>query len=208
MISRKKAGGILSLFIFILIGLSLSLRTTPLPAIALPDISAVFPNTSDTLTVLSIPTDLPYNAQESIATASVTRVIDGDTIDVDIVGKTTRVRLIGVDTPEVVDPRKPVQCYGKEASSYVKNILTGQMVTLENDRSQEDTDKYGRILRYVYLKDGQLLNKKLIAEGYAHEYTYRIPYRFQKEFQAAEKAAAKAKAGLWGDGVCTSQTIK
>ena len=82
------------------------------------------------------------------------------------------------------------------------------MVTLENDRSQEDTDKYGRILRYVYLKDGQLLNKKLIAEGYAHEYTYRIPYRFQKEFQAAEKAAAKAKAGLWGDGVCTSQTIK
>jgi micrococcal nuclease len=152
--------------------------------------------------------DISRDTGETIATASVTRVIDGDTIDVDRMGKTTRVRLIGVDTPEVVDPRKPVQCYGKEASAYTKKILTGQIVTLKRDLSQEDTDTYGRILRYVYLSDGQLFNKKLIAEGYAHEYTYRIPYQFQKEFQAAQKDAAKAKVGLWGDGVCPTLQAK
>lgn len=131
----------------------------------------------------------------------VIKVVDGDTIDVDIDGKTERLRLIGMDTPETVDPRKPVQCFGKEASNKAKEILDGKMVELESDNgTQGERDKYGRLLRFVYLEDGTFFNKTMITEGYAHEYTYQsIPYKYQAEFKEAEKQARENKKGLWGD---------
>ena len=131
----------------------------------------------------------------------VTYVIDGDTIVVTKPGKTEKVRLIGVDTPETVDPRKPVQCFGKEASAFPKSLLTGKSVRLERDPTQDDRDKYGRLLRYVYLGD-TLVNEKIIAEGYGYEYTYHIPYLHQAEFKNAELLAQESKKGLWADGVC------
>jgi micrococcal nuclease len=132
----------------------------------------------------------------------VVRIVDGDTIVVEIDGVQEKVRLIGVDTPEVVDPRKPVQCFGKEASVFTKNLLIGKRVRLEADPTQGDRDKYHRLLRYVFLGDGTLVNKKIIVEGYGHEYTYRIPYRYQTEFKTAERSAREAQKGLWAPNVC------
>jgi micrococcal nuclease len=138
------------------------------------------------------------------AVLTVSRVVDGDTIVVGS-GKTKEtVRLIGVDTPEVVDPRKPVQCFGKEASAETKRLLNGRSVRLEADPTQGDRDKYGRLLRYVYRDDGLFVNRELVANGFAHEYTYDIPYRFRDEFRNAETAARTAGKGLWAPGVCGS----
>jgi micrococcal nuclease len=132
----------------------------------------------------------------------VVRVVDGDTVVVDIGGTSTKLRLIGLDTPEVVDPRKPVQCFGKEASTKAKELLEGARVRIEMDTSQGTVDKYGRTLAYVYMEDGTLFNKKMISDGYGHEYTYRLPYRYQTDFKAAEKTAREEKRGLWADNAC------
>lgn len=132
----------------------------------------------------------------------VDRVIDGDTIVSDINGELETIRLIGLDTPEIVDPRKIVQCFGKEASDKAKEILTGQKVRIETDPSQGARDKYGRLLAYIFLPNGTFFNKMMIEEGYGHEYTYRLPYKYQNEFKAAQVRARKDKTGLWADGIC------
>lgn len=132
----------------------------------------------------------------------VTRVIDGDTIEVEINGSKEKLRLIGIDTPETVDPRKPVECFGKEASSKMKSLVEGKQVRLEADTSQGDRGKYGRLLRYVFLPDGTFVNDLMIRQGYAYEYTYRIPYQYQSQFKQAEQEARAKKRGLWDDGVC------
>ncbi len=144
----------------------------------------------------------------------VIRVVDGDTIVVEVDGVQEKVRLIGVDTPEVVDSRKTVECFGKEASAFTTNLLTptwkprfqvgtNVRVRLESDSSQEDRDRYGRLLRYVFLADNTLVNKTIIAEGYGHEYTYRTPYLYQAEFKTAERIARENQKGLWAVGICS-----
>jgi micrococcal nuclease len=135
-------------------------------------------------------------------TYAVLRVVDGDTIVVSIGGKSETVRLIGIDTPETVDPRKAVQCFGKEASDKTKELLAGQRVMLEKDPSQGERDKYGRLLAYVYRSDGLSINKYLVEQGYAHEYTYNAPYKYQAEFKAAEAEARQQGSGLWAPGAC------
>ena len=129
----------------------------------------------------------------------VSRVVDGDTIVVTENGEEKKVRLIGVDTPETVDPRKPVECFGKEASDKTTEYLLGKAVVLEPDLSQGDVDKYGRLLRYVFLENGFHVNLALIADGYAYEYTYDLPYKYQADFKEAEKGAKERRLGLWGD---------
>ena len=137
----------------------------------------------------------------------VTKVVDGDTIDVEIDGKTETIRFIGIDTPEVLDPHKPVQCFGREASSYSKQILTGQSVKLESDPAAGNRDKYNRLLRYVFLPDGTNVNQQLIAEGYAHEYDYDDQvYKYRVEFQAAEAEAKNAERGFWSANTCNGVT--
>lgn len=137
----------------------------------------------------------------------VTDVVDGDTIKVDLNGRKETIRLIGMDTPEVVDPRKPVQCFGREASAKAKAVLSGQSVQLVSDSTQGDRDKYERLLRYVFLSDGTLFNQMMIEEGYAHEYTYNShPYQYQEAFQAAERAAREGEQGLWSADACHGVT--
>ena len=136
---------------------------------------------------------------------SVLKVIDGDTIVADIKGTQTTIRLMGIDTPETVDPRKPVQCFGKEASARATALLTGQRVKLEYEPTQK-IDKYGRTLAYVFLPDGRHVNKLLIEEGYAHEYTYSLPYQYQTEFKSAQQLAETNQAGLWAPGACTASS--
>lgn len=138
---------------------------------------------------------------------NVVRVVDGDTITVNYNGVNTSVRLIGVDTPETVDPRKPVQCYGVEASNYTKSQLNKQTVYLEFDASQGVTDRYDRLLAFVRRADGSLFNYDLIANGFAFEYTYQgNPYRYQSEFLAAARDARENGRGLWAASTCNGIT--
>jgi len=172
------------------------------------------PDTSLVSEVSGAPQDIPSATPATDTSLSATstayewypvvQVVDGDTVVADIDGKRTTIRLIGLDTPETVDPRKPVQCFGKEASAKAKQILSGSSIRLETDPSQDTYDKYGRTLAFVFLKDGTLFNKYMIAEGYGHEYTYNLPYKYQTEFKAAEKAAREGKKGLWAPDVCMS----
>ncbi|HSX02643.1 MAG TPA: thermonuclease family protein [Candidatus Saccharimonadia bacterium] len=127
----------------------------------------------------------------------VVHVNDGDTIIVrEPDGSEETVRFLGVDTPEVKDPRKPVQCYGPEASAHTKHILTGAKVRLEPDAEDSDRDKYGRLLRYVYLPDGTLYNAALIRQGYGFAYTV-FPITKLDDFKALEQTAQQANRGLW-----------
>ena len=136
----------------------------------------------------------------------VSSVIDGDTIQIIIDGKKETLRLIGIDTPETVDPRKPVQCFGKEASAKAKSLLFGKSIRLEADPTQGERDKYQRLLRYVFLEDGTNFNKLMISEGYAYEYTYNIPYKYQSVFKQAQREAETSKIGLWADNACLTGT--
>lgn len=140
------------------------------------------------------PDDLPLYA--------VVRVVDGDTIVVNVDGKNESVRMIGVDTPELNDSRTGVQCFAQEASDKTKALVAGKKVRLEKDPSQGDRDKYKRLLAYVFREDGVFVNKNLIAEGFAHEYTYDGKYKYQAELKAAEANAESAGKGLWAEGVC------
>jgi micrococcal nuclease len=132
-------------------------------------------------------------------------VVDGDTLKVQIDGQQETLRLIGIDTPESVHPRQPVQCFGREASAKTQELAADQVVQLEADPTQDDVDRYGRLLRYVYVPSGQMLNQELIAQGYAFEYTYNVPYLYQAEFQQAEQDARTNQRGLWAPATCNGE---
>lgn len=138
--------------------------------------------------------------------ARLIRIVDGDTIVVEINNQEATVRLIGIDSPEVYDPRKSVQCFGKEATEKIKELINGNYIILTSDSTQDDKDKYSRLLRYVYLEDGTFINQKMIEEGFAFEYTHIVPYKYQAEFREAQKQAKNEKLGLWADNVCPTST--
>lgn len=127
----------------------------------------------------------------------VVEVVDGDTLKVqDQKSKVTKtVRLIGIDTPETKDPRKGVQYFGKEASQYTTELLLHRNVTLKKDVS--DIDRYGRLLRYVYLGDGTFINERLVREGYARASTFPPDVKYSDVFIQAEKEAREKGKGLW-----------
>jgi micrococcal nuclease len=140
--------------------------------------------------------------------ATVTRVIDGDTIVVSLGGHDERVRLIGIDTPETVSPVKPVQCYGKQASNHTKALLPpGTVVRLVRD--VEARDVYGRLLAYVYRgSDGLFVNLELAADGFASLLTYPPDVAHADQFRDAVTGARQRDVGLWrtcgGPGVPAS----
>ncbi|MEK7605803.1 MAG: thermonuclease family protein [Patescibacteria group bacterium] len=144
----------------------------------------------------------PTSIQEQNGLIKVTKVVDGDTLHVILNGKNQTIRVIGIDTPETVDPRKPVQCMGKAASDRAKELLLGKYVFLESDPTQSDKDKYGRLLRYVFINGSDDYGLGALEEGMAHEYTYAMPYKYQAEYKKAEKAAIAARIGLWADNAC------
>jgi len=127
---------------------------------------------------------------------SVVKFDDGDTITVDMNGTVETVRFIGIDTPETQHPDRPVECYGREAASYTKQLIGNQKVRLQADPLNTNRDRYGRLLRYVYLPDNTLLEQKLITEGYGFAYTF-FPFSKLAEFSAYEQQAKSANKGLW-----------
>ncbi|MEK7202935.1 MAG: thermonuclease family protein [Patescibacteria group bacterium] len=122
----------------------------------------------------------------------VIRVIDGDTIEIE---NKEKVRYIGIDAPETVDQRKPIQCFGKEAFNKNKELVEGKITRLEKDIT--DKDKYNRLLRYVWVKD-VFVNLELVKQGFAYSYSYPSDIKYQDLFIKAQQEAMKAKRGLWG----------
>ena len=127
--------------------------------------------------------------------AFVERVIDGDTIQL---GTGERVRYIGIDTPELHHPRKPVQRYGREAKEFNRNLVEKRAVRLEFD--VERYDKYGRLLAYIFLPDGTFVNAELLRQGYANLLTIPPNVKHTEQFVQAQKQAREAGRGLWGKG--------
>ncbi len=144
-----------------------------------------------------------YADKSKMTGARVLRVVDGDTVKVEMakppagVAATETIRLVGVDTPEIVDKRKPVQRYAKEASDYVKMRLTGRPILLAFDKDLRD--RYGRLLAYIFLEDGGCFDLELILQGYGYAYV-KYPFFFMEEFRHAELEARYEKRGLWGSG--------
>ena len=123
----------------------------------------------------------------------VTDVIDGDTIEVLRADRVHRVRLLGIDTPEI----KGSECFAYESKTKLNELIGNRLVRLEADMTQADKDRYERLLRYVYL-EGRDINLELIKEGYAREYTYKTEYSKQTSYIQTERQAYELKLGLWG----------
>lgn len=147
--------------------------------------------------------------------AVVVRVVDGDTIVVEIEGRVDgpgageaplgseqRVRLIGIDTPESVRPGTPVECFGREASDAAKALLEGETVRLIKD--VEETDRYDRLLRYVYLGE-EMANARLVTNGYATAYTYPPNIRWSELFVQLQREARENDRGLWSPDACNGE---
>jgi micrococcal nuclease len=140
----------------------------------------------------------PSHAPPGTRPAYVSRVVDGDTIEAMLAGRATKIRLIGIDTPETVHPSEPVGCYGPEASAFTHRMLEDREVRLEFD--VERFDRYGRTLAYVWL-GGRLFNETLVARGFAQVSTYPPNVQYVERFLRAQRVAREEGRGLWGD-VC------
>ena len=127
---------------------------------------------------------------------SVEVVYDGDTIGVNIDGRTEKVRLIGVDTPEKNHPQKPVQCFAERAAEFTATLIGSRRVRLEADPVNQNRDRYGRLLRYVYLDDGTEINAEIIAQGYGFAYL-SFPFIKAENYRRLEAGAREQSLGLW-----------
>jgi micrococcal nuclease len=143
----------------------------------------------------------PWEAQDGAqrgpasAVVPVTRVVDGDTIEVRLGGRTEDVRYIGVDTPETVKPGTPVECFGPEASSFNHRLVEGRRVRLVFGAERRDV--YGRLLSYVHLGP-RFVNAELLRRGYARTLTIPPNDRYAERFERLQAAAGRAGRGLWG----------
>ncbi len=164
-------------------------RTTPAPSTAKP----------------AAPAGSIGRTTEASVAFPVVSVVDGDTIKIeDTDGSVQTVRLIGIDTPETIHPNQPVECFGKEASARLRQLLSGQKVYLATDAIGDTQDKYQRLLRYVLLGEARTdVNAQLIREGYAYAYT-TYPFEKRDAYVQYQKRAEVAKVGLWAPGVCGS----
>ena len=136
------------------------------------------------------------NAPAGGVTVAVSRVVDGDTVEISpALDGVEEVRLIGVDTPETVDPTEGVEPYGPQASAFAKRELSGRRVGLEFD--EERVDQYGRLLAYVHA-GGSMFNEELLRKGYAQAYPYPPNTAHATRFAAAQRKARAARLGIWG----------
>ncbi len=156
-------------------------------------------------------TEAPINRYYTGSTTNTTealvvRAVDGDTLDVKVqaTGEEVKIRLLGINTPESVDPRRPVQCFGKEASHHMKDLVEGKTVLLVEDLKADDRDKYGRWLRNVVRKDDLLdVNATLLVQGYATSYlSFPLDGKRKAELRALEEDAKTNLRGLWSPSTC------
>lgn len=192
---RSKVGIAVGIvFVLLVIGLLSSKKETP------PVAQISTTNSFNTNTV-------QQNTNVTVASkATVTEVVDGDTVKL---ADGTTIRVVGIDTPETKDPRKPIQCFGQEASKKMQALVEGKEVNLEENPG-DTVDKYGRQLRYLAL-NGVDVGAALVREGYA--FAYRpYPHQRMDTYIKLEREARQAKRGLWAESSCngnvnTSTTI-
>lgn len=126
----------------------------------------------------------------------VTHVVDGDTIDVKLHGRKETVRFLLIDTPETVHPNMPIQPFGPQAHKFTQQLLAGQYVKLEIGKNPRD--KYGRLLAYVYMENGEMVNKMLLRKGLARvAYVFPPDTKYLDSFRHIEKKARSKKLGIW-----------
>ena len=145
---------------------------------------------------------------ESTGSYVVEQVVDGDTIKVWIDGELKTVRVANINTPETVDPRKPIECMGKEASEKMKELVENKQVVLETDQTQSEKDRYGRLIRFVFLPDGTDVGLKLISLGYAYATPYGSePHQYFETYETAQREAEQNKLGLWSPELCAENSV-
>lgn len=132
----------------------------------------------------------------------VTQVVDGDTLWIESEEGKEKIRLIGINAPEINHPSKGVECFGTEAFLFATELAHDTVISYQTDPSQGTRDKYDRLLAYVTLEDGRDLGEVLIRQGYAYEYTYNQRYANQTIYKLAQKEAEVTQSGLWAPGVC------
>ncbi len=151
------------------------------------------------------PISSPSHVSTTSTNALVIRVVDGDTFVARVDGQAEdiKVRLLGVNTPESVDPRRPVECFGKEASHFAAQTLDGWRVRLDEDVQADDRDKYGRVLRNVIRGDGMDFNATLVRQGYAYAYlSFPLNKQRKIELKRLQEEARRSNAGLWDPRTC------
>ncbi|MDT0212435.1 thermonuclease family protein [Rothia sp. ARF10] len=176
--------------------------SAPTPA---PTASAAVPTLVTTPTPAARPTVAPAPAptrQVAGALVPVVGVTDGDTIKVRVGATTERVRLIGLDAPEL----KGDECWAQKASSRMQSLVQSRSVRLVADPTQDDRDRYGRLLRHVVTEDGRFAAQVLIEGGFAKEYTYRDAYEHRGDYLAAQKRAQARKLGVWS-AACSAPVV-
>lgn len=148
----------------------------------------------------------PLQTSSTIETnAFVVRAVDGDTLIAKFDGevKEENIRLLGINTPETVDPRRKVECFGKEASARMHLLTYGKRVRLDEDVLADNVDKYGRLLRNVILEDGTDVNAAMVRDGYAYSYlSFPLDPRRKAELKNLENNARMAQRGLWSTSTC------
>lgn len=197
-VGRKKAGAIfggLTALFFILIGV-----TAPKPPVNVVSDSSAPTGSPSQSAASPSPSTIPTPAHNGVL-VKVVNVVDGDTIKVET-GET--VRYIGIDTPETVHPDKPVMCYGGEASVKNTELVEGKIVEMEKDISEKD--RYGRLLRYIWLGDA-LINELLVREGYAASSSFPPDIKYQDRFVEAQRLARQEQKGLWSSACATTATL-
>lgn len=185
----------------LIFGLSLFFQATtqPLPQDSL---NPLITTSAEKVTTSSgNPPALATAPNDETSQITVARVIDGDTIEL---STGQRVRYIGIDTPESVDPRTSVQCFATEAATANRNLVQGKEVRLEKDISE--TDRYGRLLRYIWVGD-TLVNDYLVRQGFARSSSYPPDVKYQDQFRQAEAEAQSANRGMWAGCTGTASPI-
>lgn len=130
------------------------------------------------------------------------RVVDGDTLVVSINGEQEKIRIIGLDTPESVKSNHPIECFAKEATEHITELLSSNStLSIVSDPSQDTRDKYGRMLAHIFVGEVNIA-QQMIVDGYAYEYTYRTPYIYQSEYRNAQLEAKEYERGLWSPQTC------
>lgn len=153
-----------------------------------------------------------YEWKQTIATppelmgnAELVRVVDGDTLVVRLNGAQEKVRILGINTPESVKPNSPVECFGKESSAHIRELLSNtHTLEIATDPTQDTRDRNGRLLAHVFAGDINIA-QQMISDGYGYEYTYRIPYIYQSEYKTAEQEARNNDRGLWSPETCNGK---
>lgn len=206
-IARLLISGI-ALIVFVLVQ---RWQVSDTPILSLPTLPAILSSTTTTPEQLpsgldpSTPGIYTTNTARGVR-ALVIRAVDGDTIEakIEATGEEVKVRFLGINTAESVDPRRPVQCFGKEASQYTKNLIEGKIVLLVDDPKADNRDKYGRLLRNIVRVDDNLdVNATLVDQGYANAYlSFPLDAKRKAQMRLLEAGAKAAGRGLWAIGTC------